>query len=266
MRFGLWEPEAGTLMARSGCQAVVSALQEAGGRYALAGVRVGRVDGHRLVDVVDEAGRSWSAESYVFACGPWLPQVFPDILRSLIRVTKQDVMYFGPLAGDARLDGDAWPTWVDYHAAYYGTPAFDVRGFKVVPDAFGRVFDPTHGERMVDPESIRLARAYLRLRFPELSGAPVVETRVCQYETTPDGQFILDRHPELENVWIAGGGSGHGFKHGPMIGRYVLARMDGATDLDAGGDGTARFTIGPRTGRNTARTGGDTIAESWELF
>jgi len=49
----------------------------------------------------------------------------------------------------------------------------------------------------------------------------VLETRVCQYENTPDNNFILDRHPSGENVWIVGGGSGHGFKHGPAVGEMV---------------------------------------------
>ncbi|HJW22715.1 MAG TPA: hypothetical protein VJ506_09825, partial [Candidatus Limnocylindrales bacterium] len=59
---------------------------------------------------------------------------------------------------------------------------------------------------------------------------PVVETRVCQYETTPDTHWLIDRHPEWENAWLVGGGSGHAFKHGPRIGSYVIDRLDGAAD------------------------------------
>ena len=51
------------------------------------------------------------------------------------------------------------------------------------------------------------------------------EFRVCQYENTSNGDFLIDRHPELENVWLVGGGSGHGFKHGPAVGEYVSARI-----------------------------------------
>ena len=57
--------------------------------------------------------------------------------------------------------------------------------------------------------------------MPALADAPIVESRVCQYENTSTGDFLIDRHPELENVWIAGGGSGHGFKHGPVIGETM---------------------------------------------
>jgi glycine/D-amino acid oxidase-like deaminating enzyme len=266
IRQALWEPNAGTLMARRGVQATVAAFQHAGGRYALAGARPGHTDRDRLLDVVDQSGRRWSAGSVVFACGPWLPKVWPELLGGRIRVTKQDVVSFGPPAGDASLRSEALPTWVDYDHAYYGFPTFDDRGFKVGPDRYGPVFDPSHGERVVDPESIRLARDYLRLRFPAMADAPVVETRVCQYERSVDGQFILDRHPDLTNVWIAGGGSGHAFKHGPMIGAYLAARLDGASDADAGGAGDDRFALTARVPRDAGRTGGDTITKSWGLF
>jgi sarcosine oxidase len=266
LRVAAYEPEGGALMARQGCQAVVAAFQRAGGCYALAGVRPGRVAGDRLVDVVDAGGRRLAAETFVFAAGPWLPRLFPELLGPLIRVTKQDVLYFGPSAGDGRFSADAMPAWADYDAAYWGLPGIDERGPKVGPDRLGPIFDPSAGERLVDPESVRLARRYLRRRFPALGDAPVVETRVCQYESTPDGHFVIDRHPELENVWLVGGGSGHGFKHGPRIGEYLVARIDGAALGEQDGPDEERFRIGPRQPGATARTSGDTMAADWELF
>jgi len=263
LAWALYEPEGGTLMARRGCQAATRAFQLAGGRYGLAGVRPGRSAGGRLLEVVGQDGRTWSAETFVFACGPWLRWLFPEHLGSLIRVTKQDVIYVGPARGDDRFRPEAMPSWVEYTRAYYGVPAADDRGFKLAPDRYGPVFDPTEGERVVDPDAIRLARLYLGERFPALALAPVVETRVCQYETTPDSHFIIDRLPGFENVWIAGGGSGHGYKHGPRIGEYLVARLDGA-DLGAqDGPEEARFSIGPRTADPGARTSGDEMADDW---
>jgi len=55
----------------------------------------------------------------------------------------------------------------------------------------------------------------------------VVETRVCQYENTSNGDFLVDRHPRYQNIWLVGGGSGHGFKHGPAMGEYVAAQILG---------------------------------------
>jgi glycine/D-amino acid oxidase-like deaminating enzyme len=166
----------------------------------------------------------------------------------------------GPSAGDGRFAAEWLPSWVDYDAAFYGIPAVDGRGMKLAPDRYGPIFDPSHGERIVDPESVRLARRYLARRFPALADAPVVETRVCQYETTPDTHFIIDRHPAFENVWIVGGGSGHGFKHGPVIGRYVVERLGGAP---ATGD-ELRFGLGhARVPHPNMRTGADGMIEGW---
>ncbi|HET7676436.1 MAG TPA: FAD-dependent oxidoreductase [Candidatus Limnocylindrales bacterium] len=262
----LYEPEAGTLRARLACQAVTAAFQRAGGRYGLAGVRPGRIRGGQLLDVVDGAGRRWSAGSFVFACGPWLPRLFPDVAGDLVRVTKQDVVFVGPREADRRYHAEALPTWADYDAAYYGIPALDERGFKLAPDRLGPIFDPSNGERVVDPESIRLVRRYLRQRFPGLADGPVLETRVCQYESTPDAHFVLDRHPGLANVWLAGGGSGHGFKHGPRIGEYLVARIDGVPLGGQEGALEERFQIRVRTPSAAARTGGDEMGRSWELF
>jgi sarcosine oxidase len=266
MDAALFEPEGGALYARRGTQAVVSAFQDQGGTFALAGVRPGRGEGGRLLEVVDDEGRSWSGDQFAFCCGPWLPRVFPQLLRDVIRVTKQDVLFIGPAAGDARFRADHIPAWADYDAAFYGVGATPANGFKIAPDRLGPVFDPSRGERAVDPESIRLARAYLSRRFPDLATAPVVGTRVCQYESTPDSNFLLAPHPGYDNVWLAGGGSGHGFKHGPRIGEFLVRRMDGLPEGAQDGDDEHRFRIGPRLPTSSARMGGDEIAGGWELF
>jgi sarcosine oxidase len=261
LAFATWEPEAGVLMARRGIAALAGDVKRRGGRFDLAPVRPGRRDGARLVDVTTADGRRFGGDDFVFACGPWLPRLFPDVLGDLIRVTKQDVLFMGPPGGDNRFLPGALPAWVDYDASYYGIPAIDGRGMKVAADRYGPVFDPTDGDRIVDPESVRLARGYAALRFPALAGQPVVETRVCQYETTPDTHFVIDRHPELENVWLVGGGSGHAFKQGPMIGRHVLGRIDGRAPVD----GEERFGLAkPRTTSLGMRTGGDSIVATWK--
>jgi len=181
----------------------------------------------------------------------------------LIRVTKQDVIYVGPPGGDGRWAADTLPCWVDYDASFYGIPAVDGRGFKLAPDRYGPVFDPSAGERIVDPDTVRLARRYLARRFPDLAEQPVVETRVCQYETTPDTHFVIDRHPAWSNVWLVGGGSGHGFKHGPRIGEYVVGLLDGAEPTDE----EARFALDrPRPIEIGVRTGGDSIVDAWQGY
>jgi glycine/D-amino acid oxidase-like deaminating enzyme len=164
-----------------------------------------------------------TADSYVFACGPWMGRLFPKTIRDLIRPTKQDVFFFGSLARENNYFTDAHlPVWADHRDHfYYGIPGGDHRGFKVADDTRGENFDPTNGERVVNPETLKRVREYVAFRFPALRTAPLVETRVCQYEQTPDSHFIIDRHPANENVWLLGGGSGHGFKHGPAIGEMM---------------------------------------------
>jgi len=252
LAFAIFEPEAGLLMARRGVAAVARTFSAEGGRFELAWAEPGAVDGRRLLDVTTREGTRHVAGEFVFAAGPWLPRLFPRVLGDVIRVTKQDVVFIGPPAGDGRFAAEWLPCWLDSRGAVYGLPAVDGRGMKVGPDRFGPVFDPTDGERLVDPESVRLVRAYLARRFPDLATAPVVETRVCQYETTPDSQFVIDRHPDFDNVWLVGGGSGHGFKHGPVIGRHVVGRLNGAGLAE----GEERFGLGhPRSPQTTLRTG-----------
>jgi sarcosine oxidase len=252
LAFGVFEPEAGLLMARRAVATVARVFAAEGGRFELAWVEPGARDGRRLLDVVSGGGLRHAAGEFVFAAGPWLQTLFPRELAGLIRVTKQDVIFIGSPAGDGRFAADRLPCWLDSRGAVYGVPAVDGRGMKVGPDRYGPIFDPTDGERIVDPESVRLVRSYLARRFPDLAAAPVVETRVCQYETTPDSQFLIDRHPDFDNVWLVGGGSGHGFKHGPVIGRHVVGRLGGA----GLGPGEERFGLDrPRTAGTTLRTG-----------
>ena len=260
LAFAVFEPEAGLLMARRGVAAVARQFEAEGGRFELASATPGRQHRRRLEAVVTGDGTRIAADQFVFAAGPWLPRLFPEVAGNLIRVTKQDVVFVGPPAGDRRFDADELPCWVDYGAAFYGIPAVEGRGMKLAPDRYGPVFDPTNGERIVDPESVRLARRYLSRRFPGLAGAPVVETRVCQYETTPDSHFVIDRHPDLDNAWLVGGGSGHGFKHGPVIGRHVVARLGGADPAP----GEERFGLAhSRVPQAGVRTGADGMVEGW---
>ena len=104
---------------------------------------------------------------------------------------------------------------------YYGIPGNAQRGFKIGIDKRGEPFDPTHGERVLNPEILNNARKFIGHRFPQLANAPLIESRVCPYENSPDGNFIFASHPEANNLWFLGGGSGHGFKHGPALGELI---------------------------------------------
>jgi monomeric sarcosine oxidase len=226
LRWATWEPQMGYLLARRGCQAVVEAFQREGGDYRVAQVEPGAVASGAMGGLTLSDGPTLTADRYVFACGPWLGRVFPDVVGRLVQPTRQEVFYFGTPPGDTRFAEGRFPTWADMGSpVWYGIPGNERRGFKVALDERGPDFDPTAGERVPTPEGIEAARAYLAHRFPALAGAPLLEARVCQYEQTPDAHLLIDRHPEAANAWLVGGGSGHGYKLGPAVGEHAAARV-----------------------------------------
>jgi glycine/D-amino acid oxidase-like deaminating enzyme len=167
-------------------------------------------------------GKLLEADAFVFACGSWLGELFPKAIGKGIVPTRQETVYFGTPAEDQRYDESCFPVWVNFGArVFYGIPGNEGRGFKVADDTAGPPVNPTTLDRVATAKALRLARAILAHRFPGLAGAPVVESRVCQYEFSPTGDFLLDRHPGLSNTWVIGGGSGHGFKMGPAVGEDV---------------------------------------------
>jgi sarcosine oxidase len=223
--WAIHEPDSGFLMAFRSVQAVVEAATAAGVDYVQERVAPPAAGRGPLAEIAGGSGRTIQAGTFVFACGPWLPKVFPDLLGDRIFPTRQEVFYFGPAAGDARFRPPAMPVWVDFAEEIYGVPDVEGRGFKVAPDHHGPAFDPDTGERVITPQTLVTVREFVGRRFPALKDAPLVQSEVCQYENTSNGDFLIDRHPERENVWLVGGGSGHGFKHGPALGEYVAARI-----------------------------------------
>lgn len=223
VNWGIFEPESGYLTARITSQIVKDAFVAEGGEYREGAVLSDDLDGAGWKHLSLNDGSRISADVYVFACGPWLGKLFPETIGNRIRPTKQDVFFFGVPAGE-RLDDAHLPVWAEHRDRFrYGIPGNQGRGFKIADDTRGPTFDPTDGERVVNPDGLRGIRQYLATRFPAMKNAPLVETRVCQYEQTPDNHFIVDRHPGMENVWLLGGGSGHGFKHGPVVGEMMAA-------------------------------------------
>jgi sarcosine oxidase len=222
----LFEPESGVLMARRAVARTVESAQGLGAQLRIAQVAQPMGAG-RLDSIKTSAGESYSAANFVFACGPWLGKLFPEILSPLIFPTRQEVFFFAPPPGDMRFSPPSLPTWLFQSEGVYGMPDLEGRGLKIACDTHGEAVDPDTQSRLVSPESVDWARKFVARRFPALQGAPIVETRVCQYENTSNGDFLIDRHPEIPNVWFAGGGSGHGFKHGPALGEYVAAMVLG---------------------------------------
>src|SRR6266403_4817154 len=233
---GLLEPKSGVLMARRAVAVVVDEAVRRGVEYRVA--QIAEPGGAAVIKaVVASSGERIEAEAFVFACGAWLGKLFPRVLGSRIFPSRQEVFFFGVPAGDTRFAPPALPTWLFQEDEIYGMPDLEGRGLKIAVERHGERVDPDTQSRLASVEGANEARRFVEQRFPALRGAPIVETRVCQYENTCNGDFLIDRHPDIENVWFVGGGSGHGFKHGRAVGEYVAARI-----LE-GAEGEARFSL-----------------------
>jgi sarcosine oxidase len=228
--FILWEPEAGVLRAQEATKATVEAATGAGVRLVRESAEPGTVEG----DVV------------VWACGAWLPTLFPGLLP--LRVTRQDQFFFASPEG---WETGRTPAWVDYHRAIYGVGDLG-HGVKIAPDLEGPPFDPDSDDRETDPLNEERARAYAAERFPALADARLLSSQACPYALTPDTNFVVAPHPTLTRNWLVGGGSGHGFKHGPALAEYAARVVTGEEEPEA------RFGLGPRERRPSLRTAGST--------
>jgi glycine/D-amino acid oxidase-like deaminating enzyme len=252
------EPEAGYLLARRACEHVAERVVAEGGEYRQTAIASPvRVAGGRLSGLPAGGDRPLDADAYVFACGPWLGTLFPEEIGTRVQPTRQSVLYFGTSPGDLRFQEDRLPVWVDYgERLIYGIPGNVHRGFKLADDTAGPPFDPTGGDRSLASGEVEAARAFLKRRFPALGGAPFLGSEVCQYESSPDANFIVDRHPAASNVWIVGGGSGHGYKMGPAIGEMMASLVLGLSQPDPFFS-LARFTRPP------ARAAGSDLRSLW---
>jgi glycine/D-amino acid oxidase-like deaminating enzyme len=237
----VYEVQAGVIRARAAVQSLVAHVM-ANRAVSYEVMRVTPVDEQRdhLV-VATTAGSQLTADAFVFACGPWLPAMFPIAVGGRIRATRQEVLYFGVPAGDPQYSASRLPVWIDFMAGLYGIPDLDAHGFKVGVDRHGPVIDPDSLERTLDAEVASATRRTMGHRFPGLANAPLLDAHVCQYENTSTGDFLIDRHPSWPTCWIVGGGSGHGFKHGPAVGRYVADLVEGRAVVQS------RFALAGKT-------------------
>jgi sarcosine oxidase len=223
---GLLETRSGVLLARRAVAATVKAALTQGAQLRIVQIQTPRVT-KNLESIETTSGERIRAGHFVFACGPWLGKVFPEVLGTRIFPSRQEIFFFATPPGDTRFAPPELPTWLFQSDEVYGMPDLEGRGLKLARDAHGECVDPDTQSRLVSEESANWARNFVAHRFPGLKDSPIVETRVCQYENTSNGDFLIDRHPEISNVWFAGGGSGHGFKHGPAFGEYTAGILLG---------------------------------------
>jgi len=229
IELGLFEPSFGALMARRAVQTLAAEFVAAGGGFRRGAVRPPVPGEGPLQQLVLADGERVAADRFVFACGAWLPKLFPDLLGGRIFPTRQEVFFFAPPPGDERFVPGRFPGWADFNGGdiFYGFPDLEGRGVKVAHDRHGPPVDPDRLERTPSAAVLAAVRGYAERRFPALRGAPLSEARVCQYENSANGDLLIDFHPERPNLLLVGAGSGHGFKHGPAVGAYAAGLLAG---------------------------------------
>lgn len=241
---GILETEAGALIAARGVQELIADAQIEVERVVMpAPLFSKKTKRHTLPD-------GGTADHLVYAAGPWIAELFPQQLMNKIVATRQEVYHFGAPQGDSRFAPPELPVWADFNNGriVYGIPDLEGAGFKIAIDVHGPVIDPDTVERQLSPTGIAEARAYLARRFPALASAPLIGGRVCQYENSSNGDYLIDRFPGQQHVWLVGGGSGHGFKNGPAVGKRIAAHI-----LDANLAIEPRFSFATK-GTVAART------------
>jgi glycine/D-amino acid oxidase-like deaminating enzyme len=236
LKWVLHEPEAGVLRAQKSIETLVAQAQERGAQL-VQGVAIPNGD-YAIVN-----GAGLEGDRVVWSCGPWLHQLFPDLVQ--LKVTLQELFFYD--------GGPAWrnaPAWVDYDRATYGTPDIDEGGVKIAWDREGPVIEPDADLPPATDATENLARGYVADRFPSLAQAPLVGSRTCRYELTVDSHFIAAPHPEHPSVWLLGGGSGHGFKHGPAMAERLAEAWDSSGTLPS------HFALGDRAKGASFRSAG----------
>jgi glycine/D-amino acid oxidase-like deaminating enzyme len=229
INIGLYEPEFGALMARRAVLTLVDRYVRAGGTFTKGLVGPPAAAGERLSSIVLSSGETIEADRFVFAAGPWLPKLFPEVIGRRIEPTRQEVFYFAAPPGDRRFAPGTMPGWADFNGGdiFYGFPDLETRGLKFAHDQHGPEVDPDTQSRRPSEAALAEIISYRDRRFPLLRNAQLIGAEVCQYENSSNGDFLIDLHPQWRNVLLVGGGSGHGFKHGPEVGRYAAERLFG---------------------------------------
>lgn len=213
--YALFEPEAGLLMAHRCVITTLKLLKDAGGVIKRGTVSTDSAE-RPMLD-----GLPIEADLIVMATGAWMSEMFPRTIKPISAVMGINVLYTSTPDGSDQFDMENMPCWIDHGQGSFGIPSSEGSGVKaavVIPNV---PIDLNNDERLIEKASLTKTRQYIRHRLPGLIGERVVDSKFNQVILTPDTHFIVDWHPEHDNLLFAGGCSGHLFKHGPVFGDFV---------------------------------------------
>jgi sarcosine oxidase len=238
---GLFEPRAGVLAPERAVAAMLAraAVNGADLRFNTPATAIEIAAGEARIHT--QAGEPASAKLVVCAAGGWLPALLPDLALPL--TIERAVQYWFRRTDDDRFSPAQFPIFLletSDDRFLYGLPDLG-NGLKLAEHHGGQVSSRDDVNRRVDPDEAHRFRGFVEPYFPSLPDGPV-ESAVCTYTNTPDGHFIIDRHPGHANVFVISACSGHGFKFAPAIGEVVAETVTGrAPRADMSPFGIGRF-------------------------
>lgn len=212
--YALFEPEAGMLMAHRCVLTALDLFCKAGGTVQRGRVTTGSSE-RPFLD-----SKPLEADLIIIATGPWMAEMFPRTIKPISTIIGVNVLYTSTPDGSDAFDKARMPCWIDHGQSSFGLPSSEGSGVKaavVIPDKI----DLDNDERLIRRDTLHRTRAYIQRRLPGLVGERVVDSKFNQIILTPDTHFVLDWHPQHDNLLFAGGCSGHLFKHAPVFAEYA---------------------------------------------
>ncbi len=240
-----WNPEGGYVRAAEAVRATVAAARALGADIR-GNATVAEIDERPGAAIVDLDGGEAHEFDRVLVCGgPWLGRFLPaDAVAARVRPTRQFVTYYRPPSATAAAlfapaavpgaDTSGFPVWMHdiVDSGWYGMPLQDGL-LKVARHAPGEPADPDQ-PRVVLAADREASRAFVAASVPAIRPEWYAEDLGCLYAMTDDGNFLIDRVPGASALFVAGGGSGHGFKMGPAVGRMAADCVEAGGANEAG--------------------------------
>ena len=179
---------------------------------------------------------NYKAEKLVFSSGAWITKLIPT-LKLPIKIERQVLFWFSPRKNPDKFKSINLPNsgWdLDNGLSFYTMPNLENRGFKVAMHHNGEFVDPDTLIRESNDSDLKMVRDFLEEYIPDGNGE-LIDSKVCMYTDTPDQDFLIDSHPDDENIIICSPCSGHGFKFTPAIGEIcssLIINNSSKFDLD----------------------------------
>ncbi|MBI4422331.1 MAG: N-methyl-L-tryptophan oxidase [Elusimicrobia bacterium] len=221
-KFAVYHPDGGMLWAHRALTALSNLSQQRGAKVVekarVSAVLRNKKDG--VYAVRDAGGKVYEAGAFLFAAGAWTS----DLLAAYglpIKPTRQELLYLRPPNNQGRYRPAHCPVFAAISKGFYGFPVH-IHGFMKLGDhRKGKQAKPGTGAQEVSPSFEKATRLFLRKFIPDLAGFNETEGKVCYYDNSPDGDFIMDRLPDSPSAYVAAGFSGHGFKFAPLVGKIL---------------------------------------------